>query len=252
MTTILLLVSREEYLYDVFKSLEDLECDLNKTHLLCIVNGDNHLFVKTRNLVEISKYKERLTLQVKPKEKLRQYDISGRRQKIADLHNFAKEHIKTNYVFGVEDDTIIPSNALIKLGESLTNDVGMVEGIEMGRWGVPYIGAWHANNVEQPEQFTSLPLIKGITDIDAGGFYCFITRAEDYKAHNFKPYDNNGLGPDIDYSLSLRQKGLRVLADFDIKCIHKTKDKDITFENTAPTQITMTKRKNSWVQGLTI
>lgn len=249
-TTILLLVSREAFLDEVFKSLEELKCNVGETALLVIVNGEADLFVKTRNLCELSKYPERLCLQVRPRTKVRQYDIGGRRKRIATLHNYAREHINTEYVFGVEDDTIVPSNALELLGEQMIDGVGMVEGVEMGRWGVPYIGAWLVDNIDEPTKIVSMPQSSGVVDIDAGGFYCFITRAEYYKAHDFKPFDNNGLGPDVDFSLGLRRQGLKVLAHFDVECIHKNADGDIVFGITIPRQVRMFKKGNQWRQNI--
>lgn len=249
-TTIVLLVSREQFIDDVFKSLADLRCNESETALLCIVNGEADLFVKARNMVEMSKYGERLCLHEKRTRKIRQFDITGRRKRISYLHNVARTHVNTEYVFGVEDDTIIPANALVKLGEQMIDGVGMVEGVEMGRWGVPYIGAWIVDNIDEPTEIVSMHKADGVVDIDAGGFYCFITRAEYYKNHEFKPFDNNGLGPDVDFSLELRRKGLKVLADFDVECIHKAIDRDIKFGVTEPRQIKMYKRGNQWRQNI--
>lgn len=251
-TTIVLFVSRAQFLDDVFASLDKLECDPSQTALLCIVNGEADLFLKTRNWCEMSKFAERLTIQEKPHKryKIRQFDITGRRKKIAYLHNIAKEYINTEYVFGVEDDTIVPFYALRFLGEQMVDGVGMVEGVEMGRWGVPYIGAWIVDNIEEPTEIVSMHHAEGVVDIDAGGFYCFLTRAEYYKSHDFKPFDNNGLGPDVDFSLSLRRKGLKVLAHFDVECIHKAIDHDIKFGVTIPRQIKMVKRGNQWRQEI--
>lgn len=249
-TTILLFVSRETFLEDMFKSLEELRCNVGETALLVIVNGEKDLYVKTRNLCEMSKYPERLCLQVKPKTKIRQYDISGRRKRISALHNYAREFINTEYVFGIEDDTIVPSYALEMLGEQMIDGVGMVEGVEMGRWGVPYIGAWIADDINEPTEIVSLHHAEGVVDIDAGGFYCFVTRSKYYKAHDFKPFDNNGLGPDVDFSLSLRRQGLKVLAHFDVECIHKQNDHDIKFGVTIPRQVKMFKKGNQWRQNI--
>lgn len=249
-TTILLFVSRDYFLDDIFKSLADLRCDEGNTALLCIVNGEADLFVKTRNLVEMSKFGERLCIQEKPKHKIRQFDIGGRRKAIAKLHNIAKEYVNTEYVFGVEDDTIVPFYALDHLGQYLTEDVGMIEGVEMGRWGVPYIGAWTVDNLDDPTEITSLPMDEGLVPIDAGGFYCFLVRSEHYKAHDFKPFDGNGLGPDVDFSLALRRKGLQNYALFDVECIHKAKDHDVKFGVTISRQIKMVKIGNQWRQNI--
>jgi len=251
-TTILLFVSRETFLEEMFKSLEELECNVAETALLCIVNGEKDLFIKVRNYCEMSKYPERLCLQVKPKAKVRQFDIGGRRRRIAALHNYAKEHINTEYVFGIEDDTIVPKNALETLGAQYIDGIGMIEGVEMGRWGVPYIGAWKVDSLDEPTEVTSLPMSEGLVEIDAGGFYCFITKTEYYKQHTFKPFDGNGLGPDVDFSLELRRKGLKNYADFSIQCVHKTPERDIMFGVTQPRQIKMFKRGGQWRQNILI
>lgn len=250
-TTILLLVSRREYLDEVFEALDKLKCDTTETALLCIVNGEADVFVDARNRTELSKYGESLAIQVKPKGKLRQFDISGRRKRIASLHNEAKQYITTDYVFGVEDDTIIPPNALEKLGEQYLENTGMIQGVEMGRWGVPYIGAWKADDIYEPTEITSLELSDKTEVMHAGGFYCFLTRADYYKEHDFKPFDNNGLGPDVDFSLSLARKGLENLTDFTVRCIHKDQKRgDVSFDNTTPRIISMVKTHRQWVQKI--
>lgn len=249
-TTIVVLISRKEFLPELFQSLADLKCDVSHTALLCIVNGEADIYVEARNLCEASKYGERLCMQVKPKTKLRQYDIAGRRHRISQLHNIAKKQVNTEYVFGIEDDTIVPPNALERLGEQMINGVGMIEGVEMGRWGVPYIGAWRADDVNDPKEIISIPKENGTVEVDGCGFYCFITRAEYYKAHEFKPFQGNSLGPDIDFSLALRQQGLKNYADFSIECVHKAKDHDVTFENTSPRQIKMFIKSGQWRQNI--
>lgn len=250
-TTILLLVSREDYLDEVFTALNDLQCNKKTTALLCIVNGDNQLFVDTRNRCELSKFSQRLAIQVKPKQKIRQYDIGGRRKAIAELHNEAKTHINSEYVFGIEDDTIVPKNALKRLMQYADDvELGMASGVELGRWGIPYIGAWRVDDINNPTSIVSLAKGTAVEPIDAGGFYCFLTPAKHYQAHTFEPFDGNGLGPDVNFGLALRQQGLNNYADFDIKCTHKTTDKDITFANTKPRQIKMYKRHNQWRQDI--
>lgn len=248
-TTILLPVSRKEFLPEVFQSLEDLKCDIAHTALLCIVNGEADLFVEARNYCESSKFAERLCIQLKPKNKLRKYDIGGRRKRIAAVHNLAKTHINTEYVFGVEDDTIVPPEALERLGEQYVDDIGVIEGVEMGRWGVPYIGAWRADDIEDPQTITSIPKESGTVEVDGCGFYCFLTKSAYYKGHDFKVF-SGGLGPDIDYSIDLRRRGYRNLADFSVECIHLNDDGAISFDNTEPRQIKMIKKRYQWLQNL--
>lgn len=249
--TILLLVSRDQHIERVFEALNNLDCDRLTTSILCIVNGDMNLFLKTRNLCEMSKFGERLCVQVDSEEHIDHFNILGRRQRIADLHNIAKEHIDTKYVFGVEDDTIIPPDALQKLLYfTKYKNMGFVQGIELGRWGVPYIGSWRTDDVQDPTEIISTPLLEGRQKIDAGGFYCFLTKAKHYKAHDFQTFQGNGLGPDIEYSLSLRQQGLDNYADYDVKCVHLNEDRIISFNNSTPRRIKMYKKDGSWKQAI--
>ena len=71
MTTIVLPVSRDKHLDLIFPLLEQLECDREQTNLLTIVDGDNNLFLKVRNLTQLSKFKESLTIHFKSKEPFR-------------------------------------------------------------------------------------------------------------------------------------------------------------------------------------
>jgi hypothetical protein len=62
-TTIVLPVSREQHLLRVFASLENLECDRERTGFLVFVDGEPELYLVARNLVEHSKFSEKLCVQ---------------------------------------------------------------------------------------------------------------------------------------------------------------------------------------------
>lgn len=253
--TIFMPVSRRDHLPRVFASLELLDCQAENTNLLVVVDGDNNLFIEVRNMVEMSRFGQRLCLQFKSKHTLKQYGIQERRLRISDIHNFAKQHIQDcEYVFGLEDDTIIPPDTLRKLlrNYGIYPFAGFIEGIEMGRWGIPYIGAWTVDDVYNPQKIESTPLKKGIHEIDSGGFYCFITKRDFYVSHNFKPYGENGsndLGPDVDYGITLRKMGLLNYADYSIKCAHKKGDGELNFNNTEPRIVTFVKKDARWRQS---
>lgn len=227
MTTILILISRPEYLNLVFAGLEHLICDADDTSILAIVDGDSDLYELVRNKVEQSKFKERLTVQYKATDKMKRYDMAHRRKRIGDIHNFAREYVKnTEYIFGIEDDTTFGPGTLDKLQQDYRQFpfAGMIQGCQVGRWGIPYYGAWKVNNVYNPTEIQSLERGKGIEACDAGGFFCFITRAEYYFAVEHQPFDNGGLGPDVNYGVELRKQGLMNYTDWDVPCDHHTKD----------------------------
>lgn len=223
-TTILVLVSRDEYLQRVLTSIELLECNINTTNILCIVDGTPELYVKTRNLVSDMKFKNRLTVQSTSKRAPR-LDIPARRERIAAAHNQARELIahEKGFVFSVEDDTIVPRLALQRL-LAVANEnraFGMAEGVELGRWGVPYVGAWKADDVYDLKQLVSVDLKErnaGYEEIDAGGLYCALIRADLYKQHEFT--SANGLGPDVNFGIELRQLGFQNFIHWAVHCKH--------------------------------
>ena len=116
MVTIILFVSRKDYLHKVFVCLEMLDCKSNETNLLVVVDGDDELFVHTRNKVEETKFNQRLTVHYKDGDKMRNYSKAHRRMRIAKLNNYAKQFIQDcRFVMGIEDDTYFPANTLKKL-----------------------------------------------------------------------------------------------------------------------------------------
>lgn len=225
-TTIILTVSRHDFLIEVISSLELMKCDPNYTHLLCIVDGDANLFTKVRSLVQGTKFNERLTIQFPSNTPVKKFDFIARRKRITAIHNFAKTQVgNTDYVLLVEDDTIVPSEALRTLNNAIQADPAIVfaEGAEMGRWGVNYIGAWKFDDIYNPTSVTSLPYeSSGLEYIDAGGFYCSLIEANVYKNHEFEMYES--LGPDISMGLKLRQLGYQCVIEFSVACKHLNHD----------------------------
>ncbi len=93
-------------------SLELLECDRERTSLLAYVDGDEALYEVTANLVDQSKFAERPCVQGQRKE----FSINTRRCRIALIHNEIHKLIKPcEYVFLIEDDGILPPDALSRL-----------------------------------------------------------------------------------------------------------------------------------------
>lgn len=255
--TIVMPVSRDTYLHAVMTRLELLTCDRTQTNLLVIVDGPPELYVKVRNMVEMSKFAERLCIQFTSKHKLRRFGIPERRMRISDIHNTLREHIiDCDYVFGIEDDTIINANTL----ELLLKDYGLypfagfIQGVQLGRWGIPYVGAWKADDVYEPTMIKSLQVKDSRTqepveEIDAGGFYCFLTKRDNYVKHTFKPFDSNGLGPDVEYGIELRRQGVVNYIDWRVTTVHKTPKGDISLLNTESRVTTLRKKENKrWRQ----
>lgn len=249
--TIILPVSRPEYLDAVFARLEMLECDRRMTNLLCIVDGTPELFVNVRNRVEMSKFADRLCILFSYKGTYKKTSRLARRFRISEIHNQLKENIvQCDYVFGIEDDTIIgPRTLKILLKDySLQPYAGLIEGVQIGRWGIPMVGAWKVDDVYDPKTIDSLMPSKDLQEIDAGGLYCFLTKHDHYVKHTFKPFDNNEMGPDFDFGLELRRAGMMNFIDWNVTTVHKSKQGDISLLTTEPRHVRFVKKETRWRQ----
>lgn len=262
MTTIVLLVSRPDYLDLVFASLELMNCNATKTNLLTIVDGDNRLFVDARNRTELSKFENRLCIPYDSKDKMKNNDLNHRRKRIADIHNFAKQYIrKSDYIFCVEDDTTFGIDTLTRLMDNyrIVPFAGMIQGTQIGRHGIPHYGAWRVDEIYNPTEIKSMmppdtnkkwdtSWVQKITECDAGGLFCMLTKAEAYMAHTFKPFDTGDLGPDFDYGLELRKQGYKNYTDWSITCHHHTKRGVISPSTTTTQTVLFKKVEQRWRQ----
>lgn len=220
--TVILPVSRAKYLNRVLESLN------NQTHkpqnLLVVFDGPDNEFVEVRNKILEQNFEQKLC--VKSNNVNQAHNIMDRRRNIAVIHNQFRGLLgETDWVFSIEDDGIIPKNALanlLKIAKSHKN-AGMVSGVELGRWGIPYVGAWRVDNPENPKIVASVQNKTGenlVEEIDACGLYCALIRADYYKQHSFSSY--NGLGPDVNLGIFLRQKGLMNYIDWTVHVTHLT------------------------------
>lgn len=163
----------------------------------------------------------------------KKFDMDSRRTRIADLRTMSKYHVGgSNFVFSFEDDTTLPFNALPRLLKSyseIDGRIGFVQGVEVGRWGHEYIGAWKVDDINNPTKFQSMPYGEGVEEIDAGGFYCYLTPTDNYKAINYTWVEP--MGPDVDFGLQLAKMGCKNYIDWSVICGHMTKDKTLYPEN---------------------
>lgn len=247
-TTILLLVSRDDFLFKVISSIELLDCDASRTNILCVVDGNEKLFLKVRNLIQDTKFNNKLTVKYNNLKPIKQYDIDYRRKRIADIHKYAQTFInECNQVLLVEDDTIIPKNSLIKLLHIKDShpSFGMGIGVELSRQ-AKCVGAWKFDDIYNPTLFYSLDRQKsGIDYIDAGGFYCSLVKFELYRDFDFALFEN--LGPDISFGLWARKSGYENFIDWSIDCRHLYLEKGVEKElnkNSPSINITMERKNN--------
>jgi glycosyltransferase involved in cell wall biosynthesis len=222
--TAILPVSRLQFLDRVLESL------LAQTHkpnyLLVVFDGLESDLVEARNKI-IGLDFESVRF-VQSENLTPAFSIPDRRRHITNIHNQMSEMIgETDWVFSIEDDGILPPNALerlVKIAKEKDN-LGMVTGVELGRWGVPYVGAWTVDNINDVHVVTSmenrafLPNY-GVEEIDACGLYCALIRGDLYREHNF--FTDNGLGPDVNLGLYIRKLGYSNYIDWGIPVAHLT------------------------------
>ena len=238
--TTILPVSRTKYLDRVLESL------LKQTHkpnnLIAIFDGSDEDFVAVRNKILELDFEQKLC--VKSTNSGPGATIAERRINISNIHNqiaeilpsaqeLVPEDYEPSWVFSIEDDGILPPNALerlVAIAESKP-DAGMITGVELGRWGSFYVGAWRTDDVFKPRAVTSLESKTKnptIDEIDACGLYCALIRADYYVQHRF--FSSNGLGPDVNLGLFLRQQGFKNYIDWSVHVTHLTSFQNLEIE----------------------
>jgi glycosyltransferase involved in cell wall biosynthesis len=228
--TTILPVSRVKYLDRVLASL--LKQTVKTKNLIIVFDGPDSEFVQVRNKIMELDIENKVCV---PTPYNRQaFSIPERRWHIVGIHNQIRGLLgDCDWVFSVEDDGILPENALADLIAVVKahNDVGMVTGVELGRWGLPYVGAWRVDDISDPKIITSLENKTSeptTEEIDACGLYCALIRADLYKEHEFDA--RNGLGPDVNLGLYLRQKSYKNYINWGIPVTHLTEKINVEIE----------------------
>ena len=216
-------VSRIQYLDRVLNSLASQTHKPN--YLIAIYDGPESQFLEARNKVVGLDFESVLFVRSNNSESA--ISIFERRRHISAIHNQIGDLIgDADWVFSMEDDSIIPPDALERLIEvtKTKEKAGMVTGVELGRWGVPYVGAWTVDDIKDTQVITSVENrvleTSLVQEIDACGLYCALIRADLYKEHEF--FFHNGLGPDVNLGLFLRNQGFNNYIAWGIPVTHLT------------------------------
>lgn len=156
-----------------------------------------------------------------------EHNVNYRRLRITDVFKLAQKNIPEGieYIFCLEDDSLIGEDTLLNLinGYKLYKwqgvNIGLFSGIQVGRWGIKMVGGWLADDVNDPKCLETIPYKQelNVEEVDASGFYCFITEARLFREANFC---YNEFGPDINFGLELRRKGYRNFIDRSIIAGH--------------------------------
>lgn len=223
--TTILPVSRVQYLDRVLDSL--FKQTYKPQSLIVIFDGPDDKFLEVRNKIVGLDFSH--VLCVRSNNISQAFSIPDRRKHIVSIHNQFRELIgDADWVFSIEDDGVLQVDALERLANVVQyhKSIGMVTGVELGRWGVPYVGAWTVDDVNDVKVITSIEnkvlqaLPFAVEDIDACGLYCALIRADYYKQHEF--LTSNGLGPDVNLGIFLRQQGLKNYIVWGVPVTHIT------------------------------
>lgn len=248
MITIILPISRRDYLRPVFECLKNLEKP-DDTELLIVIDGDKALEKAVDKRLDSLKFEKIQVINFgdSPAE-----DINSRRFRISAIHNKAKHYIpeECEYVFLVEDDTVYPKHTLTALLKTFDRSAtAYVGAIQLGRHNSPYLGAWVTENVDNPILIESVEPSQGLEPVDASGFYCCLIDAGLYKNHHFEPLDKkgtNGLSCDVNFGFYLRRQGYNVYVNHDIQCDHIGDRGSVNLGNTTPCKLQFKKENNKW------
>jgi hypothetical protein len=248
--TIILPISRKDYLKPVFDCLTQLERP-SDTELLILVDGDKDLHRAIDKRLDSITYQriQVIDFGTQPAE-----TIDDRRYRIAAVHNKAKNFVNkaSKQVFLIEDDTVYPAHTLTQLAETMhsIDDCAFIEAVQLGRHKTPYVGAWHVDSIDTPTLVHSTLLDDTmIAQIDAGGFYCALVDADLYTQHHFEPYDKvgtNGLSSDFNFGLYLRKRGYSCYIDWTLHTDHIGERGAVNIGNTEPAQVVFELTNGKW------
>lgn len=246
MITIVLPISRKDYLLPMFRVLDGTIRPAD-TELLIVTDCDNECSSMIQTLLDTIHFPR---VQVVNFGDSPASEIKDRRKRIPEIHNFAKQFIneQSDQVFLMEDDTVFQAEALMQLIEvKHMTGAAFVSGVEMGRWKTPYIGGWIADDIKDPQHIYSVKPGEGLQEIDGPGLYCGLVDYQLYMDHEFAPFYKkgiNGLGCDINFGLWIRNKGLKVILNWEVLCGHYKEGKQLLVGDVRPVVIDFEKDPN--------
>jgi hypothetical protein len=135
---------------------------------------------------------------------------------------------KTGRLLLLEDDTLVPADVYARLSAALEQGYEWVCGFEVGRWGGNYCaGVWRFESRRgRLVAMTPMPG-RGVEPVDATGLYCTLTTCEVYRSVSWGLWDD-ALGHDVTITRGMSLAGRRLAVDWGCRCIHVTKDGDLT------------------------
>lgn len=235
MIQLLVPLSREWRIKDLVKEINEIDFVNQKVDVLFVL--DNSQVKKSRveqqvafDNKDIVSHRVVLHRDGQPVEG----NIFERRRRIAKVMNFAKKHIRKDceLTLVIEDDTVFKKEDFKKLYydyrvlQKQGVDVGLVSGVQAGRWALKIVGAWIVDDVNNPTTLKSIKFTRKeiLKRVDATGMYFFLIDSKSLKMHEFS---GNDLAPDVGLGLDLRRRGKENVVDWTVSLGHLTRDKII-------------------------
>lgn len=211
------------------------------TNLVFIIDIDDPTIAnRLRNFAAVHNYRS-FHLTMNDDHEPNEVRIARRRERIAFVKNQSKDLIAATdgeFVVCFEDDTIAThKDTILRLLEPLKDpEVGFVQGVQAGRWGVKMLGVWdvYHGGDGQDQGVAGVPIRaetllpgKGLEMISAGGFYGYATPRKLYLNHDYFQSSSQVWGPDVNYGLWVTDQGYKCLVDWDLKFGHRDFNKVI-------------------------
>lgn len=177
--------------------------------------------------------------------------LSIRRARVAEIKNQSKDLIARTdgeIIIGLEDDTDLERlKSFEELYQPLLDNknTGFVEGVQMGRWGANIIGAWEADNINNPKEIKTLLPGSGLENITGGGFYGYATRRELYLNHDYYTSTSEPWGPDVNYGFYVNRQGYNCFINWDIIFGHREFNKTGWSDQNKLVQVVFNKNINN-------
>lgn len=246
--------SRDDYTARWLKDLQEFQHDPERTNVVIIVDGDYiQTFQRLNNFFKGSKYR-RFTIKMNSEHNPNGAKVAVRRNRIAFIHNQSKQYIKqylSEYVLGLEDDTAFGGLSIEDLLQPYERefDIGFVQGLQAGRWGIKYLGAWRTDSVQDPSKVYSITpdRYEGYTEIDGGGFYYYLTPTQLYCDHDYA-WDGNEWGADVRYGFEVRKKGYRCLTHLESVVGHRTHFDEVIYPDGTITEVRYYQEGGKWLR----
>jgi len=229
-------------------NLESLNLDWSTVNLCAIIDCDEpKISYHLRKLDDKLKFRS-FQIAMNREHEVSEVRVNVRRHRIAEVMNQLKEMVKKtdgDIVVGFEDDTAFEGLEIENLYVPLVakNDIGFVEGVQSGRWGVKMVGAWKVDDIREPTVAETLFQGSGYEEIDGGGLYGYACLVDLFLKHEFK-WEGEPYGPDVNFGLFIRRQGYRCLVDWDTVFLHN--DHNVLIRPDNPTKIRYTKVNDNW------